>query len=115
LNSEDEIVVGVHESGIILHEGLNTSLCRNYCANCKRKTHCYVKVNRETKEAIIHKTCKSEDCECKCQTHYACKLCGYLHPYGQECTNFEPERAKNPQNDEEFNRIIEEWNKLKSK
>lgn len=95
----EETVVGVHASGITLHEGLNTSNSRNYCANCKRKIHCYVKIDRETKEAIIHKTCKNDDCECKCRTHYACKQCGYLHPYGMDCDRKEEERAFNPEAD----------------
>ena len=83
--TSDETVVGVHVSGVTLQEGLNTSFTRNYCSNCKKKIHCYVKVDRETNEAIVHNTCKASDCECKCKTHYSCKQCGYLHPYGTDC------------------------------
>lgn len=104
----EEVVVGVHSSGIELQEGLNTSLNRNYCANCKRKTHCFVKVDKKTKEAIVHNTCKSADCECKCRTHYACKLCGYLHPYGQKCDRND-ELTPDPKYDEHVIGILNSW------
>ncbi len=78
-----EEVIGRHESGLDLVEGSNLNKGSYKCANCNRKIHCYVKV--EDGEATIHKTCKSDDCECKCRTHYACKQCGYLHAYGKKC------------------------------
>lgn len=105
----EEIVIGIHSSGVQLEEGLNTSNSRNYCSNCKKKIHCFVKVDRETKEAIIHKTCKSSDCACKCRTHFACKQCGYLHPYGQKCNRTEILKKIDPKSDEEFNKIMDEW------
>jgi len=111
LDGEEEEVVGVHASGIKLVEGLNTSNSRNYCSNCKRKIHCYVKVDRRTKEAVIHKTCKNDDCECKCKTHYACKLCGHLHPYGQKCNKPEIIHQINPKSDIIFNKIIKDYRK----
>lgn len=107
----EETVVGVHSSGIMLEEGLNTSLSRNYCSNCKRKTHCYVEVNRKTREAIIHNTCTKKECECKCKTHFACKQCGYLHPYGQKCDRGEPEKVPNSKNDKEFDKLMNEYRK----
>lgn len=108
----DEVVVGVHESGITLQEGLNTSTSRNYCANCRRNTHCYVKVDRTTKEAIVHNTCKNDDCECKCKTHYSCKQCGFLHPYGQECNRFDSKINTDKKSDKKFNEIMDDWKKL---
>lgn len=111
----EEVVVGVHASGIELVEGLNTSNSRNYCSNCKRKIHCYVKVDRETKEAIIHKTCKSDDCECKCRTHFACKQCGYLHPYGTKCDRLEIERKSNPKSEAVFDELMEKWKEYNDK
>ena len=110
---EDETIIGVHSSGIQLEEGINTSLSRNYCANCKRNIHCYVKVDRETNEAIVHKTCKNNDCECKCKTHYACKRCGYLHPYGEKCTKLLNSRPQNPQAAKELDELLESWNESK--
>ena len=105
----EEVIVGIHHSGIELQEGLNISLSRNYCANCRRKIHCYVKVNRETKEAIIHNTCKNTDCECKCKTHFACRMCGYLHPYGHTCTYVEPQKTINPKAEAAFQKIMDGW------
>lgn len=107
----DEVVVGVHASGIILEEGINTSLSRNYCTNCKRKTHCYVKVDRKTKEAIVHNTCTKKECECKCKTHYACKQCGHLHPYGHKCNRPEIEKKSNPKDDALFEELLAGWRK----
>jgi hypothetical protein len=107
----EETVVGVHSSGIMLEEGLNTSLSRNHCSNCRRKTHCYVEVNRKTREAIIHNTCTKKECECKCKTHFACKQCGSLHPYGQKCDRVEPKKLSNSKNDEEFDKIMNEYRK----
>jgi len=104
----EEIVIGVHASGIELEEGLNTSNSRNYCSNCKKKIHCYVKVDRKTNEAIIHKTCKSPDCECKCKTHFACRQCGYLHPYGQKCNRIESQQS-NSKTDTKFEKLMEKW------
>ena len=114
LNGE-EIVVGVHSSGILLEEGLNTSLSRNYCSNCRRKTHCYVEVDRKTREAIIHNTCTKKDCECKCKTHFACKQCGSLHPYGTKCNRVEIKTGTSIKNDADFQNIMEKWKKTKEK
>lgn len=101
-----EEIVGVHTSGVELHEGMNVSISRFYCANCTRKIHCSVKVDKKTKEAVITNNCKSPDCECKCKTHYACKLCGYLHPYSQNCNN--PKDNNTTDSGDEF---VEEINK----
>jgi hypothetical protein len=109
---EDEEVIGVHESGIELQEGINTSYSRNYCSNCKRKVHCYVKVDRETKEAVIHKTCKTDNCACKCKTHYACKQCGLLHPYGIKCTKLESPAKLNPEGDALIEKINDDYRKM---
>ena len=111
----EERVVGVHSSGIMLEEGLNTSLSRNYCSNCKRKTHCYVKVDRKTKEATVHNTCTRKDCECKCKTHFACKQCGSLHPYGTKCDRVETKTGTNPKDDADFQNIMETWRKTQEK
>jgi hypothetical protein len=107
--SGEETIVGVHHSGISLQEGLNTSISRYYCSSCKKKIHCYVKVDKDTKEAVVHNTCKSVDCECKCKTHYACKQCGSLHPYGEECNR--PESQMTPY-DPKSDKLIEEINKI---
>ena len=115
-NGKEESVIGVHTglhaSGIELQEGINTSISRNYCANCKRNIHCFVKIDKETKEAIVHKTCRNDDCECKCKTHYACRECGYLHPYGQKCNRTEIETKIDPKSNEIFNKIISDWREL---
>lgn len=106
--STDEEVIGVHSSGIELVEGDNTNLKRYYCGNCTKKIHCYVKV--EKGEAIIHKTCKNDDCECKCRTHYACKICGYLHPYGSSCNRKETLAVElNPDSDKLIAQINKEF------
>ncbi len=107
----DETVVGIHASGVVLEEGLNTSNSRNYCSNCKKKIHCYVKIDKNTKEAEIHITCKSSDCECKCRTHFACKKCGYLHPYGQKCNYMESEPHYTPEADTAFEELMKSWRK----
>jgi hypothetical protein len=112
--SEEEVTVGIHESGIILQEGANTSLSRNYCANCKRMIHCYVKVDKETKEAKAHITCKSADCECKCRTHYKCKQCGFSHPYGQKICNRTESLTSSydSETEKEHQKIMSSWRKL---
>ena len=112
--TNDEVIVGVHESGIELQEGLNTSVSRNYCANCKRNTHCFVKIDKDTRKAIIENNCTNETCRCNCRTKYACKLCGNLHPYGQNCDRIEPEIIKNPQSDKEIDEINAAWRKLQA-
>lgn len=109
--SNEETIVGVHSSGIELEEGLNLSLSRNYCSNCKKKIHCYVKIDKKTNEAIAHNTCKSQDCECKCRTHYACKQCGYLHPYGQRCNRKETKKIPDKKSEQEFEKLMEDWKK----
>ena len=112
---EEQVIgthTGLHVSGIELQEGLNTSTNSNYCANCRRNIHCYVKINKETHEAVIHKTCKSEDCECKCKTHYSCRQCGYLHPYGMNvCNRTEPKTKQDAKADAEFTKFMDDWRK----
>ncbi len=110
--NDDEEVIGVHASGIELQEGLNTSYSRNYCSNCKRKIHCFVKVDKETKEAVIHKTCKTDDCACKCKTHYACKQCGLLHPYGGKCNKPDLLFKFNPKTDDLIEKINDDYRKI---
>lgn len=110
--SNDETIIGLHHSGITLQEGANTSISRYYCSNCKRKIHCYVKVDKDTNEAIVHNTCKSPECECKCKTHYSCKQCGSLHPYGTECNR--PDTTLTP-TDPETDKLIEEINRAYNK
>lgn len=107
----EETVIGIHHSGIQLEEGTNTSGGRYYCVNCKKKIHCYVKVDRETNEAVVHNTCKDKICECKCKTHYACRQCGYLHPYGEKCNNIEDEKILNSESERTFQELMDKWNK----
>ena len=114
-NSDEEVVVGIHESGIELQEGLNTSLSRNYCSNCRRKTHSYVTVNRETKVADIVITCSNDSCKCKCRTHYACKRCGLPHPYGSNCNRTEMTSIANIESVKQINEINDQWVRLQSK
>jgi len=113
LNGE-ETVVGVHSSGIQLEEGVNTSGGRYYCSNCKRKIHCYVTIDRETHEAKVHNTCKDKICECKCRTHYACKICGYLHPYGTKCDRPLEERTTTLKDDKAWEELLASF-KVKDK
>lgn len=113
-DEKEEIIgvhTGLHASGIELQEGLNTSISRNYCSNCKINIHCFVKIDKETKEAIVHKTCRNVDCECKCKTHYSCRDCGYLHPYGQKCNRDEIETKIDPKSDAIFDKIISDYRK----
>jgi len=110
IEEDEEVIIGRHESGIILQEGVNTG-GRNYCANCKRKIHCRVKVDRDTHVAVIINNCKNDDCECKCKTHYACRICGYLHPYGMECNRIEVERKFDPVAEEVFRELLESFKK----
>jgi len=105
---QDEEVIGVHESGIMLEEGMNTG-GRNYCANCKRNIHCHVVVEKGKAEIIM--TCKNNDCECKCKTHFACKRCGHLHPYGSECNQKDEEAKRDSKADEDFNNLMDKWRK----
>ena len=114
-NGSEETVVGIHQSGIELQEGLNTSTRRNLCSNCNKNTHCYVKIDKETHEAIVHNTCKSPDCECRCKTHYSCRICGYLHPYGMKCNREEIERIPDPKADAEFDKFMLDWRKAVDK
>lgn len=111
---DGEVVVGVHASGVELQEGMNTSTNKNYCSTCRKNSHCYVKVNRETGEAIIHKNCKSDDCECRCRTHYACRECGYLHPYGFKCNRVETDKKFTQEEDKVFNELMEGWRESKN-
>ena len=114
---EEDVIgkhTGLHASGIELQEGINPNLARNYCSNCKRKIHCFVKIDKQTGEAIVHNTCRTKDCECKCRTHYACKLCGYLHPYGQKkCDRMQEELKPDPKLEEGFIDLLEQWRKRK--
>lgn len=103
---QDEVVIGVHESGIMLEEGMNTG-GRSYCANCKRNVHCHVVVEKGKADVIF--TCRNDDCECKCRTHFACKRCGHLHPYGVKCDKVEEEPKRNSAADEEFDKLMEDW------
>ena len=107
---DEEIVIGRHESGILLEEGMITG-GRNYCANCKRNVHCHVVVNDGKAEVIM--TCKNNDCECKCRTHYACKRCGHLHAYGTECTHSDEEIIHSAESDKIFEEWVEKWTKKK--
>lgn len=107
----EETVVGVHHSGIKLEEGENTSNSTYRCSSCKKKIHCYVKVDRETGVAEVHNTCKDKICECKCKTHYSCKQCGYLHPYGMECNRKEIEPIRDPKNDTEWEKLLDSFKK----
>jgi len=103
---EGEVVVGVHESGMELEEGHRTGRTF-YCSNCKNNIHCYVEV--KDKKAEIIKTCSNDACKCKCKTHFACKQCGYLHPYGVKCTNIEVETTTSKESDEVFEKLMDEW------
>ena len=111
--SYDEEVIGRHESGIELVEGANTSISRYYCGNCTKKIHCYVKVDPETRVAKIHMTCKNKECECKCKTHYACKLCGYLHPHGLKCSMPRKIAVTDPNNDDFIEMLNQKFNESK--
>jgi len=113
--SNEEIIIGVHSSGIQLEEGINTSGGRYYCSNCKKKIHCYVKVDRKTHEAKVHITCKDKICECKCRTHYACKHSAHLHPYGEKCNRIEKELETNPKNEKVFEKLMNKWRKQSEK
>lgn len=108
---EEETVVGIHQSGIQLEEGSNTSGGRYYCTSCRNKIHCYVKVDRETGEAKVHNTCKDKICECKCKTHYACRQCGYLHPYGSKCDRVEIGNTPDPKSEKAFAELMDKWRK----
>ena len=106
---EEETVIGVHHSGIEFQEGMNVSISRNYCANCRRQVHCFVKIDRETKEVAIHDTCKNKECECKCRVCYVCKECGNLHPYGKpRCTRISVKKP-NVTSDKIFDKIMDDW------
>lgn len=107
----DEILVGKHESGVLLEEGMNTGL-RNYCAKCKRNVHCHVKVEKDKAEIVM--TCSNDDCECRCRTHFACKRCGRLHPYGKQCTQVdEDDKPRDPKSEEEFQKLLESFKENK--
>jgi len=107
----EETIVGIHHSGIQLEEGTNTSGGRYYCTNCRKKIHCYVKVDTETNEAVVHNTCKDKICECKCKTHYACRQCGSLHPYGTKCDKVEIEKTPDPESEKVFQELMDQWRK----
>ena len=101
-----EVIIGVHHSGVILHEGENTSLGTSRCSKCSKKIHCYVTVDRDSNEAKFHDTCSNKDCECKCKTHYSCKICGHLHSYDQDCNRPDIEISSNSEHDELFEEIM---------
>jgi len=108
----EEVVVGVHSSGIILEEGQRTG--RNfYCSSCKRNVHCYVEVKDKKAEIIM--TCSNDVCRCKCKTHYACKQCGYLHPYGKKCDRSEKERKSNAKSEASFEELMNKWKEYSEK
>jgi len=102
----EEVVVGRHESGIMLEEGMITG-GRSYCGNCKRNVHSHVVVKGGKAEVVF--TCRNDDCECKCRTHFACKRCGYLHPYGEKCNRVVEEKKRDATADEKFNELMENW------
>jgi len=108
---DEETIIGVHHSGIQLYEGENVSNETYRCSNCKKKVHCYVKVDRETNEAKFHNTCKDKICECKCKTHYSCKHCGYLHPYNQNCNREELEPIRDPKLDANWEHLLTRFKK----
>ena len=92
-DGREETVIGVHESGVQLVEGANTSN-RFYCGSCGKGIHCRVKIDPKTKKADFINTCTNTNCECRCKTHYSCKLCGYLHPYGMNICDYKEEEPK---------------------
>jgi len=102
---QDEVIVGRHESGIELQEGRRTSSLANYCSKCNKNVHTFVKIDKETGEAVVHVTCTNKECMCKCKTHYECKKCGRLHPYGENCNYKEPESLP------KYDAFIEQLNK----
>jgi len=107
-----EITIGTHTGNQMLESGDMAFNGRNYCSNCgkrppKTPIHCYV---NSQGEAIVR--CKSNDCECLCRTHYSCKICTHLHPYGQRCNIFEIGSQPNSQSDAIFNKIISDWQEL---
>ena len=114
--SNEETVIGRHTgSGVELVEGANNSRVRFLCPSCKKKIHCRVKIDKKTKEATIIKTCKDAACECRCRTHYECKICGHLHPYDQlECDRDEAARVKySAASNAEIAEIMDQFRKLK--
>ncbi len=111
----DEVIIGLHHSGLILHEGANTSVGTSRCGKCNKKIHCYVTVDRDTAKAEFHNTCSVKDCECKCRTHYACKGCGHLHPYDKACNQVESKITINPENEKLFQELIDNWRKKSKK
>lgn len=108
---EEETTVGISHSGIELEEGIRTGIS-NYCSKCRRNVHCHVKVEGKTAEIVV--TCSNDDCECRCRTHFACKRCGYLHPYGMKCDRLEEAQIRSEKNDKEFDEIMtKDWSKEK--
>ena len=108
---EDEMVIGTTEAGIELVEGVNQSIGKYYCSNCKRQIHCYVTVAEETDEetdeitkvAKIHNVCTNQACECRCKTHYICRICSRLHPHGQtKCSSNQESPQYTPEQDKEW-------------
>lgn len=110
MSFKGEEVIGVHKGDTqILIEGINESHTRYYCSNCKRKIHCYIKLHPETNEPSIHYSCKTEDCQCKCRTHYSCKNCGHIHPHGQKCLSNETNPPINQEQEETFQKLMDSW------
>jgi len=112
-NDDDrETTVGTHTGTQTLESGDMAFSGRNYCSNCgkrppKTPIHCYV---NSQGESIVR--CKSNDCECLCRTHYSCKICTRLHPYGSKCNLPKLEKTSNPSSDAIFNKIISDWREL---
>lgn len=108
-DGRDETVIGTASgTGIKLVEGANSQRRKYYCTTCSKKIHCYVTVDKKTKEAVFHDKCKNQECECRCRTHYECISCGLLHPHGQTyCTaQKDPmERKPNPELDALIDRL----------
>ena len=68
-----------------LQEGADPFGRRFRCSRCqggatkKLPLHCKVVAGE------IQINCSNDDCNCPCRTHYACRSCGHLHPYGKDC------------------------------
>ena len=106
MSEEVETTIGVHESGIKLIEGEHIGNTF-HCANCNKNIHCHVKVEKKKAEIIM--TCNNDLCSCKCRTHYACKICGYLHWYGIMCNREDKKTTPSKESDDAFDQIIGNW------
>jgi len=75
--------------------------------------HSHVIVEKGKAEVIF--TRRNDDCECRCRTHFACKRCGYLHPYGVKCDRVVEEPKRNTAADEDFDKLMETWRESQKK